>query len=160
MDAIANEFADDVHHLFVYTRETHPEHARGIYEHFETLEEKFQRARVLQERFNTPRKILVDDLDGTVHRLYSGVPNQSWVIDHTGHIAYKASWTDAADVREGLDLAIRTRELKREGKGGTAYYREFFSTRVSNREGDDSKWLAQHGRLEPSEGESVNQTIV
>ena len=159
MDGLANEFGD-VHHLFIYTRETHPEHARGIYEHFETIEEKFQRARLLQERFDTPRKILVDDLDGAVHRLYAGVPNQSWVIDHTGHIAYKASWTDAADVREGLELAIRTRELKRAGTGGTPYYREFFSTRVSNRGSDDSRWLAQHGRLGPRDGESVDQSVV
>jgi hypothetical protein len=147
MDALAAEYAEDVHHLFVYTRETHPEYARGIYEHFETIEEKFARAKILQERFNTPRKILVDDLDGTVHRLYAGVPNQSWVIDHTGHIAYKAGWTDAADVRMGLELALRTRELKREGRGGTSYYRELFTTRTSNRQPGDSESLAQHGVL-------------
>ena len=52
------------------------------------------------------------------------------------------------------------RELKREGKGGTPYYREFFSTRTSNREGDDSKWLAQHGRLAPRNGESTDKTVV
>ena len=92
----------------MYTRETHPEHARGIYEHFESFDEKLARARILQERFDTPRAILVDDLDGTVHRRYAGVPNQAWVINHTGHIAYKAGWTDAEDIRFGLDLALRT----------------------------------------------------
>ena len=147
MDAIADEFADDAYHLFVYTRETHPEFARGMYEHFETIEEKFRRARVLQERFNTPRKILVDDLDGTVHRLHAGLPNQSWVIDHTGYIACKASWTDAADIRHGLELAIRTREIKRESMRATPYYREFFSMRASDRSEDDSKSLAQHGKF-------------
>jgi hypothetical protein len=151
MDALATEYADDVHHLFVYTRETHPEYARDIYEHFETYEEKVARAKILQERFNTPRTILVDDLDGTVHRAYAGVPNQSWVIDHTGHIAYKASWTDASDIRFGLELALRTRELKREGKGGTQYYRELFVTRTSDRTPGDSESLAQHGTLAPRE---------
>ena len=147
MDALALEYAADAHHLFIYTRETHPEYARGIYEHFETLDEKMARAKILQERFDTPRKMLVDDLDGTVHRQYAGVPNQSWVIDHTGHIAYKAGWTNAEDVRLGLELALRTRELKREGKGGSQYYREMFTFRVSDRQPGDSESLAQHGVL-------------
>ena len=146
MDAMAVEFAEEAHHLFVYTRETHPEHARGIYEHFESLEEKMHRAKILQERFNTPRKILVDDLDGTVHRQYAGVPNQSWVIDDTGNIAYKAQWTNAEDIRFGLDLALHTRDLKRAGKGGSTYYRELFTFRTSSRTDADSKSLAQHGK--------------
>ncbi len=105
------------------------------------------RARILQERFNTPRKILVDDLDGGVHRQYAGAPNQSWVIDHTGHIAYKAAWTVAADVRKGLELALKTRESKREGQGGANYYREIVSFREgrSGRTKEQSERLAQHG---------------
>ena len=147
MDEIAREFAEEAHHLFIYARETHPEYARGLYEHFESFEEKVQRAKVLQERFDTPRKILVDDLDGTVHRQYAGVPNQSGVIDHTGHIAYKAGWTDAGDIRYGLSLALKTRDLKREGKGGTTYCRELFVFRSRGLTPDDSKSLAQLGKL-------------
>ncbi len=145
MDQIAKDFADEAHHLFIYTRETHPEYARGIYEHFETFGEKMERAKILQERFNTPRKILVDDLDGGVHRQYAGAPNQSWVIDHTGHIAYKAAWTVAPDVREGLELALKTRESKREGSSGSNYYREIVSLRGSGRTQEQSERLAQHG---------------
>lgn len=146
MDDIAREFANEAHHLFVYTRETHPEHNPGVYEHFESYEEKLARARLLQERWNTPRTILVDDLEGTVHRRYAGVSNQSWVIDHTGHIAHKAAWTIAADIRYGLELALRTRELKRTGTAGSTYYRELFTFRPSDtRTKEESLRLVRQG---------------
>ena len=145
MDELARDYAEQAHHLFIYTRETHPEHARGLYEHFTSFEEKFGRAKVLQERHDTPRVILVDGLDGDVHREYAGVPNQSWVIDHAGRIAYKASWTTASEVRWALEGALTMREAKREG--GTIYYREFFSHRQSSRTKEDSQKLAQEGHL-------------
>ena len=145
MDQLARDYAEQAHHLFVYTRETHPERARGLYEHFTTDEEKLGRAKMLEERHNTPRVILVDSLDGHVHRQYAGVPNQSWVIDHTGHIAYKASWTTASEVRWALESALTIREAKRQG--GSIYYREFYSHRQSNRTEEESLKLAREGHL-------------
>ena len=44
MDQLARDYAEDAHHLFIYTRETHPEHARGIFERFTSFEEKMERA--------------------------------------------------------------------------------------------------------------------
>ncbi len=31
MDQLARDYAEQAHHLFIYTRETHPERARGLY---------------------------------------------------------------------------------------------------------------------------------
>lgn len=125
MDALAKEYADEAHHLFVYTRETHPEIAKREnlpYLKLTSYEEKVERARIMRDKWQTPRKILIDSLDGDVHRLYAGMPNMSWVIDHTGRILFKAGWTREDDVRPQLEVALKMRELKREG--GIQYYTE------------------------------------
>ena len=38
MDQLARDYAEQAHHLFVYTRENHPERARGLFERFESFE--------------------------------------------------------------------------------------------------------------------------
>jgi hypothetical protein len=52
---------------------------------------------------------------------------------------------NAADLRAGLEIALAIRDLKRQGLGGTAYYREQFSYRVSNRTHEETIRLAQQG---------------
>jgi hypothetical protein len=49
------------------------------------------------------RPILVDDLEGTVHRAYGLLPNMSWVLGRGGTILYKAMWTSAARLGEFLE---------------------------------------------------------
>ena len=38
-------------------------------------------ARIMQEKHSTPRKIMVDLLDGDVLREFGGISNVSWIID-------------------------------------------------------------------------------
>ena len=136
MDAMANELADEAHFLFVYTREAHPEkgpdYTMGLglppteEEHpfpaLKSIEQKFEHARIMRELRETPRTILVDDLEGEVHRGYSGCSNMSWIIDHTGRVHFKANWTVAADLRNSLDAAIRIRDLKRDKHSEAVQY--------------------------------------
>jgi hypothetical protein len=126
MDALAREFSDRAHFLFIYVREAHPDTFPDHPAH-RTYEQKLQHARDLQYKFDTPRTILVDDLDGGVHRIWGGMPNMSWVIDHTGRVAYKAGWTVVADLRAALEDVLRWRQLKREQATTASYYREVFS---------------------------------
>ena len=111
MDQMARDFAEQAHFLFVYVREAHPDEFPDHPEHH-SIEQKFQHARDMQERHQTPRTVLVDSLDGDVHRLYAGAPNMSWVLDHTGRVAYKAAWTAESEIRPALESALRIRELK------------------------------------------------
>ncbi|MCH8311085.1 MAG: hypothetical protein IIB17_11410 [Chloroflexi bacterium] len=78
-----------------------------------------------------------DDLDGAVHRQWGGLPNMTWVIDHTGRVAYKAGWTVESDIRESLEDVVRVREIKRElaESGGMTppYYVETLSLRATKR---------------------------
>lgn len=77
------------------------------------------------------RPILVDDLDGTAHRAYGGLPNMTWVIKRGGAIAM-ASWTVASNVKSFVD---RLRDVRRDA----------FFTRL---EGNGHEAVAQWNRAE------------
>ena len=85
--------------MFIYTREAHPGENVG---HHDSLERKLACAKLLAEEAGIGRDILVDDLDGTVHRAYGLMPNMTWVIGRGGRVAYKANWTSAANVEAFL----------------------------------------------------------
>ena len=130
MDQLARDFAEQAHFLFVYVREAHPDMFPTHPEH-RSIEQKFQQARDMQQKFNTPRPILIDDLDGGVHRVYGGLPNMSWIIDHTGRIAYKAAWTVEDDIRAALEDVLRVREVKRQAASNGSSTREFYKEMIS-----------------------------
>ena len=79
MDELARDYADSVHWIFIYNREPHPDDYPDHRTH-RSIEQKFQHARGMRERHNTPRQILIDDLDGAVHREWGGLPNMT--LDH------------------------------------------------------------------------------
>ncbi|MBX2801559.1 MAG: hypothetical protein KTR31_28035 [Myxococcales bacterium] len=86
--------------MFVYTREAHPgetQHAHG------TFDDKLAAARRIVDRWGISRRMLVDDLEGPVHRAYGLLPNMSFVISKGGFVIYKANWTDP----DHLDLVVR-----------------------------------------------------
>jgi hypothetical protein len=66
------------------------------------FEEKLASARRLRDELGITRPILVDDVEGTVHRDYGLLPNMSWVLDRGGSILYKAMWTSAAHIGDFL----------------------------------------------------------
>ena len=92
--------------MFVYTREAHP--GENVLHH-DSFERKLASARLLAEEAGIGRDILVDDLDGTVHRAYGLMPNMTWVIDRGGRVVYKANWTGAANVEAFLDRFLAGR---------------------------------------------------
>ena len=99
---------------FVYTREAHPgEHLTA----HACLDEKLAAARRLRDEVGIARPILVDDVEGTVHRAYGLLPNMSWVLDRGGTILYKAMWTSAAHIGEFL-------ERRAPGPASSTFYAE------------------------------------
>lgn len=129
MDQMAREFADEVFFLFVYVREAHPDTHPDWPAH-KSIEQKLAHALAMRERHRTPRTIVVDHLEGDVHKLYGGMPNMSWIVDHAGVVAYKANWTSEIDLRSGIEEVLQHKELKREG-GTSLFYRESISINPS-----------------------------
>ena len=127
MDEMARDLQEQAHFLFIYTRETHPEQFPDFPSH-RSIEQKLQHVQEMQERQQSPRTILIDALDGDVHRLYGGMPNMTWIIDHTGRVVYKADWTVAIDVRAALQDVLLIREFKRQRD---AVYKDYFTERIA-----------------------------
>ena len=87
--------------------ENYPAHIRW--------EQKLRYAQDCREQDGIQNPLLVDDLGGTVHRLYGTLPNMIYVIDKNGRVAYKAMWTDHEEIATVLaNLALADR-LQAEG---------------------------------------------
>ena len=92
--------------MFIYTREAHP--GENVLHH-DSFERKLACAGLLAEEAGISRDILVDALDGTVHRAYGLMPNMTWVIGPGDRVAYKANWTSAANVEAFLARFLAAR---------------------------------------------------
>ncbi len=79
------------------------------------MEEKVQYARDCraQDAIETP--LLVDDLNGAVHRAYGEMPNMVYIVDKQGKIVYKALWTDPAEIESVLDNLVMAEERAARG---------------------------------------------
>ncbi|HEV7129279.1 MAG TPA: hypothetical protein VGN32_17735 [Ktedonobacterales bacterium] len=128
MEALAAEYAErDFTSLFVYSREAHPgEHLL----HHTSLAQKLDHARTFRVAEHLRRRILVDALDGPVHRQYGALPNMTWIILRGGTIAYKAAWTEAWDVRAAMERIAQLGELRRQGGRLAPFWTERLGFRV------------------------------
>lgn len=104
--------------MFVYTREAHPGEAVP---HHDGFERKLAHARLLRDELGIRRTILVDDLAGTGHLAYGGLPNMTWVVARGGRLVYKANWTSAANVEAFVDRHEQARG-ERPPRGVLAMY--------------------------------------
>ncbi len=128
MDALAADFAErGFSSLFIYTREAHPAERLPYHTSFA---QKLAQARRFREEQGVRRCILIDRLDGACHRAYGALPNMTWVILRGGVIAYKAAWTDAADVRLAMENVARIGELRRQGGRLAPFWTERLGFRV------------------------------
>lgn len=132
LDALAAEFAPaGVASVFIYTQEAHP---GDVWPHHADFPAKLAAARKFIEQSNMQRPMLVDSLDGEIHRAYGALPNMSWVISRTGKILYKADWTDARTVKIALEQIGFEISERRAGAHLTAYYMEALPQRPNSTE--------------------------
>jgi len=98
MHQLAEEFPD-VEFLVVYVREAHP--GERLHQH-KTFEEKKTAAQLLPKKYGENRRILIDSLDGQMHRTYGGMPNIVYVINPDGIVHYRCDWAHVHGVRKAL----------------------------------------------------------
>lgn len=128
---MAAAYADrGVDFVFVYTREAHP---GELYPHHDSFERKLLHARAMVERDGMKRPMLVDDLDGTLHRAYGSLPNMAYVVAGGGKLVYRASWTDADNLRLVLDATLASRRRQRDGAVLRPYHVEWQPNVVADR---------------------------
>jgi hypothetical protein len=98
--------------LTIYVREPHP--GESFHEH-KSWEDKLDYARRCRAEDGIQNPLLVDGLDGAVHQLYGVLPNMVYIVDKQGKIAYKAMWTDHAEIEAVLRNLVLAGELTAQG---------------------------------------------
>ena len=142
MDALADRHADRaVRSAFIYVREAHP---GENYPHLTSMDQKRDHARVLKKNLGLKREIFLDDLQGSTHLAYGGLPNMTWIIGRGGIIQYKAAWTNVEDVEDALLKTLHAFD-KRARTGLLPFYSE----RTCWRERDDEAFRAGLEKIGP-----------
>ncbi len=112
--------------MFVYVREAHPGERLS---HHASLEQKLRHARLFQERWSVRRPILVDDLDGPIHRAYGTLPNMTYIVSAASRVAYRADWTDAHSIAWVLEYLRHETVEKRTTRRVAPFYAELIGHR-------------------------------
>ena len=104
VNELAKKFSrDDAEFFLVYVREAHP--GDEITGHH-SMAEKIRAAEILRSDEDLSIPILVDEVDGKMHRRYGQLPNPTYVIDRSGRIAFRALWTQPQVVEEALNQLV------------------------------------------------------
>ena len=139
--------------MFIYTREAHPGESVP---HHDSFEDKLARARLLAEETGIRRDILVDDLDGAVHRAYGLMPNMTWVVGRGGRVAYKANWTSAVNVEAFLGRFLAGRADQPPGTSQFIYETQQAEFRYTDRK-QFMRHLQRNGPRAVAEFEKARQ---
>lgn len=89
--------------LDVFIRQAHPGGEEPAYRSFA---QKLRDAERQTHVEAAPWEVLVDDLDGTVHRLYGGLPDPSYLIDSEGRIAFFNAVTHAPTLHTAIEALL------------------------------------------------------
>lgn len=95
--------------VVVYTREAHPGERIGAHT---TVSDKARAAHLLAEDDAIGRLVLVDDLDGTVHRAYGSTWDTVFVLDADGRVVLRRAWNDPIQVGSALDALLAREHVR------------------------------------------------
>lgn len=101
LNALQEEFADkDFAFLLLYTRESHP---AENYRAHESFAQKLSYAGELQRLEDVRLPIIVDYLDGRIHRAYGVWPNALFVIHKDGRLVFRSNMANHDELRQFLE---------------------------------------------------------
>lgn len=90
----------DFQFYIVYVREAHPGESIPHHDSYEQKKTNAERMRS-EEQVNIP--IIIDSIDGAIHRTYGLLPNMLYVINKQGIIVYRSDWVDTEELRQLFD---------------------------------------------------------
>ncbi len=112
--------------VFAYTNEAHPS---DEWPHHESFDQKLRHARHMAKTYDIQRPMLVDDLEGTTHRAYGGLPNMTYVL-HRGRVVYRSNWTAPESLTMALDHLLWEAEETEAGHRMMPYWAEWAPRRA------------------------------
>ena len=110
----------EVEFRLIYVREAHP--GQKLPQHG-CMRSKMSAALRLRSDCGDSRKVLVDDIDGTVHQKLGAMPNMVYVIDPEGRVAYRHDWA----VVDELDRVLATHQADGFGEHANTWQLRPFS---------------------------------
>lgn len=90
----------DVKFLFVYIREAHPGEKLPAHQSYG---DKLRAAETFREEEHVEMTILVDELEGAIHRRYGKMPNPTYLIDKSGRVAFRSLWSKVNSLAAALE---------------------------------------------------------
>ncbi len=100
LNRLYQEFGDAIAFALVYVREGHPGEE---YPQPHDFSEKAEHARVMREIYGVSWPVIIDDIDGTLHRALDSKPNSLYIVDASGTIVFRSVWAgDTASVNEAV----------------------------------------------------------
>src|SRR4030095_42017 len=99
--------AKGVSFFLLYTRESHP---AENYPAHQTFEQKVAYARDLKSLEDVRFPVLVDSLDGSIHRAYGVWPNALFVIHKDGRLIFRSNMANDRELRQFLNDFIAAGE--------------------------------------------------
>lgn len=133
--------------VVLYVREAHP---GAEIPHHQDIEAKCACAKRLETEDGETRLVLVDDLEGTAHKAYGGMPNTLFIINRNRCVVFRAEWNNPLATEKALDAllkghtfrsksyfrpalpSISIRTLRRAGKGSAADFLRSFPSLLWN----------------------------
>ena len=109
LNDLYEEFGDDLQFLFVYVREAHPGDKLPAHQ---SMDEKVAAARRFRREEEVEFPVLVDELDGAVHRDYGAAANPAFLIDKSGRVAFRARWAQSRVLREAIEELLNMQERR------------------------------------------------
>ena len=100
LQALYDEFGDRSTWLMLYIREAHPGENMPAHQNYE---QKRSQAEYFKNVTGTRWPVLVDDLDGSVHKSYKLLPNSTYLIDADGRVSFIGEISHAPTLRDALD---------------------------------------------------------
>jgi peroxiredoxin len=99
MNQIARE-NNDFHFLLLYVREAHP--GKLINAHNNIAQKCELANRLKNEEEIKNRAIIIDDINGTVHKILGALPNMVFIIDTNRTVIYKDEWNNAKALQKAM----------------------------------------------------------
>ena len=99
--------------FLLYTRESHPAENYSAHQAFE---QKLSYAHDLQRFEDVRFPIIVDHLDGRIHRAYGVWPNALFVIHKDGRLVFRSNMANHRELRQFLDDLMVAEKAVAEGK--------------------------------------------
>lgn len=107
LQKLHDERVADAQWLFVYVREAHP--GEEMPAHY-SLEQKHEQARRFRSDTGLSWPVLIDSLDGRVHRQYGLQPNGIYLLDERGAVLFRGDIAHAPTLRDALQMLGGERE--------------------------------------------------